>query len=35
MPLHSIVAGEEELHCLYLVAIILMPAAEIFTPPPP
>jgi hypothetical protein len=34
-PLHSIVAGEEELHCLDLVAVVLTPAAEIFTPPPP
>ena len=31
----SIVAGEEELHCLDLVASVLAPAAEIFPPPPP
>jgi hypothetical protein len=34
-PLHSIVASEEELHCLDLIAVVLTPAAEIFTPPPP
>ena len=28
-------AGEEELRCLDLVAVVLTPAAEIFTPPPP
>ena len=32
---YSIVAGEEELRCLDLVAIVLVPTAEIFTPPPP
>ena len=31
----SIVAGEEELHCLDLVTAVLAPAVEIFTPPPP
>ena len=31
----SIVAGEEELHCLDLVAVVLAPAADFFTPPPP
>ena len=29
----SIVTGEEELHCLDLVAVV--PAADFFTPPPP
>ena len=31
----SIVAGEEELHYLDLVAVVLAPAADFFTPPPP
>jgi len=31
----SIVAGEEELHCLDLAAVVLAPAADFFTPPPP
>ena len=31
----SIIAGEEELHCLDLVAAVLTPAAGFFTPPPP
>ena len=31
----SIVAGEEELRCLDLVAVVLAPAADFFTPPPP
>ena len=29
------VAGEEELHCLDLVAVVLAPVADFFTPPPP
>ena len=31
----SIVAGEEELRCLDLVAVVLAPVADFFTPPPP
>ena len=31
----SIVTGEEELHCLDLIAAVLAPAADFFTPPPP
>ena len=31
----SIVAGEEELHCLDLVAVVLSLAADFFTLPPP
>ena len=31
----SIIAGEEELHCLDLVAVVLTPVADFFTPPPP
>ena len=30
----SIVAGEEELHYLDLVAVVLAPAVDFFTPPP-
>ena len=30
-----IVAGVEELHCLDLVAVVLAPVADFFTPPPP
>ena len=29
-----IIAGEEELHCLDLIVVVLVPAAEIFTLPP-
>ena len=32
---YSIVAGEEELHCLDLVTVVLAPTMEIFTPPLP
>ena len=32
---YFISAGEEELHCLDLIADVLAPTAEIFTPPPP
>ena len=28
----SIVAGEEELHCLDLIAVVLAPVADFFTP---
>ena len=31
----SIIAGEEDLHCLDLIAVVLAPAADFFTPPPP
>ena len=31
----SIIADEEELRCLNLVAVILAPAADFFSPPPP
>ena len=31
----SIVAGEEELHCLDLVTVVLAPAADFFILPPP
>ena len=31
----SIIAGEEELRCLDLVAVVLALSADFFTPPPP
>ena len=31
----SIVTGEEELHCLNLVTVVLVPAADFLTLPPP
>ena len=34
-PLISIITSEEELSYLDLVAVVLAPTAEIFTPPPP
>ena len=30
----SIIVGEEELHYLDLVAVVLAPAVDVFTPPP-
>ena len=32
---YFIAAGEEELHCLDLIADVLVPTADIFTTPPP
>jgi hypothetical protein len=34
-PLDFITAGEEELHCLDFLDVVLAPAKDFFTPPPP